>query len=104
MLHYTAGTIRVVVKNGRSGDEAAKYSLLSGVPLGARFSFTITDAGDGTMVFSATRGADTRRVSAPIPQAFRGATVRFQTGAYQLGKSGGGADEGGRVTFYGLTE
>jgi hypothetical protein len=103
MLHYKGGTIEVVVKKGRSGDAADRFTLLTGVPLGARFGFTIADAGDGTMVFSATRGAQTRRVSAEVPQSFRGATVRFQAGAYQLGE-GGGSDEGGRVTFHGLTE
>lgn len=104
MLHYKAGAIKVVVKKGQSGSDATTYPLLSGVPLGSRFSFTIADAGDGTMVFAATRGSDSRRVSAPIPGAFRGATVRFQAGAYQLGKPRDGADEGGRVTFYGLTD
>jgi len=104
MLHYTAGAIRVVVKEAQSGPTSDKYPLITGVPLGARFSYTITDAGNGNVVFSATYGANTRQVTIAIPEPFRGATVRFQAGAYQQGESSSGTSDGARITFHSLRE
>ena len=45
-------------------------------------------------------------MNAPLPAAFRGATVRFQAGAYQQDSSGTtapGPDDGARVTFSALS-
>ena len=45
-------------------------------------------------------------MNAPLPDAFRNATVRFQAGAYQQDSSGAGTaspDDGARVTFYALS-
>jgi len=102
MLHYDAGTIKVVVKEAQSGSTSDKYPLITGVPLGARFSYTISDLGNGSMTFSANYGTSTRSITAAIPQPFRGATVRFQAGAYQQGDSSSGATDGARLTFYTL--
>ncbi|HEX4246961.1 MAG TPA: polysaccharide lyase family 7 protein [Pseudonocardia sp.] len=102
MLHYDAGTIKVVVKEAQSGSTSDKYPLITGVPLGARFSYTISDLGNGNLVFSASYGTNTRSVTTQIPQPFRGATVRFQAGAYQQGDSSSGATDGARLTFYTL--
>jgi hypothetical protein len=102
MLHYDAGTIKVVVKEAQSGSTSDKYPLITGVPLGARFSYTISDLGNGSMTFSANYGTSTRSITAAIPQPFRGATVRFQAGAYQQGESSSGATDGARLTFYTL--
>jgi Alginate lyase len=105
MLHYKDGVIRVVVKQVQKGSTGQTYQLLTGVPLGARFDYTITDSGNGSLEFSAAYGTNTRRATAPLPEAFHGATVRFQAGDYQLGDSGADiASDGGRVTFYALTE
>jgi Alginate lyase len=127
MLHYDAGTIKAVVKQGQSGPTSNKYPLVSGVPLGGRFDYTISDTGDGNVVCTATSGSTTRSATIPIPAAFKGATVRFQAGDYQQADSTGsaskdadssGADssdissaaagssgqDGGRVTFFSLTE
>jgi Alginate lyase len=104
MLHYSAGAVRVVVKQAQSGSASDKYPLISGVPLGARFSFTISDAGNGSISFAASYGATNRSVTVPIPAPFRNATVRFQAGAYQQGESSGGAGDGARITFYSLRE
>ncbi len=108
MLHYTDGTIRVVVKKsrGKGGAEYDKQTLISGVPLGAWFTYTLSDTADGRLRATATYGSNTRTVDIPVPDAFTGATVRFQAGAYQLddaGSGGGGADGGG-VTYYQLVE
>jgi hypothetical protein len=104
MLHYQGGNLRVVVKNAHEGDSARTYPLITGVPLNQRFDFTISDLGNGSMVFAATYGAQTQRVTAPIPSAFTGGTVRFQVGDYQLAKDSDDPTDGGRVTFYRVDE
>ncbi len=106
MLHYRGGTVYVVVKRQQSGSAADRYALLPGVPLGARFDFSIRDNGNGTYTFTATYGQQAASRDAPLPAAFRGATVRFQAGAYQLSSAAPGtaADgDGARVTFYSLS-
>ena len=104
MLHYTAGALRVVVKERQSGSTSDNYPLLSGLPLGARFGYTISDSGDGNVTVAASYGSQHPKITAPIPSAFRNATVRFQAGAYQQGEKSSGAEDGARVTFYSLTE
>ncbi len=44
-------------------------------------------------------------MDAPLPPAFRGATVRFQAGAYQQDSSdsGAAAADGARISFSALT-
>ena len=104
MLHYQAGNLRVVVKTVQDGNSARTYPLITGVPLGQRFDFAISDLGNGSMVFAATYGAQSQRVTAPIPAAFTGATVRFQVGDYQQAKASNDPTDGGRVTFYRVDE
>jgi Alginate lyase len=105
MLHYDAGAITVVVKQQQSGPAAQKLTLLSEVVLGARFDYSLADNGDGSLTFTADDGSQHATMNAPLPDAFRGATVRFQAGAYQQGRSGHGAaaDDGARLTFFALT-
>ena len=106
MLHWRDGELRVVVKQERTGSAAKDYPLTSDVRLGARFDIGIVDNGDGTMTFTAGVDGDTPQATAPIPAAFRGATVRFQAGAYQQADSAGttaAPDDGARVTFSSLT-
>lgn len=120
MLHYQDGGIHAVVKQKleRGGPALQDYPLIDRVALGQRFDFTITDNGDGSMVFSASSSGVTKQATAPVPAAFAGQPVRFQIGDYQqsnedptgngpgggkvrssdTGGSGDGA--GGRVTFY----
>jgi Alginate lyase len=105
MLHYDSGTIKVVMKQAQSGSTSDKFPLITGVPLGSRFDFTISDPGTGSLVFTATYGSNTKRVTTAIPGPFKGATVRFQAGAYQQGEGGdGSSSDGARVTFYTLSE
>jgi len=124
MLHYDAGQIRVVVKQQQgSGGPTQKYLLISNVPLDSPFDYTITcartdtDRGTGNILVTATHGNDTRTATVPIPAPFHDATVRFQAGDYQQAESragsvdstsgassGQGGEDGGRVTFYRLTE
>ncbi len=106
MLFYTAGTVQMVVKQQQSGDAHINYPLLTEVPTGARFDYGIRDNGDGSLTFTADFGAQHAAVNAPLPDAFRNATVRFQAGAYQQDSSAGGSsspDDGARVTFYALS-
>jgi hypothetical protein len=107
MLHYTSGSLAVVVKQKRSGQEAIDYPLLSGIPLGARFSYVLRDNGDGTLTFTAGYQDITASINAPVPKSFRKAVVRCQAGAYQQASSKGTAataTDGARVTFYALDE
>lgn len=101
MLFYANGTLRAVVKQDRAGAAHTDVPLLSDVPLGTPFDYTITDNGDGTVTVTTTAGAHTATGSAPVPAAFSGATVRFQVGAYQQAPSSETAPEsdGARVAF-----
>jgi hypothetical protein len=103
MLHYSAGTIRVVVKHAQSGSASDKYPLVTDVPLGAWFDFSISDDGDGNMTFASTYGSKVRSMTVPIPQPFRGATVRFQAGNYQQSESCN-SEDGALVAFHTLQE
>ena len=77
--------------------------LLTDVPLGTPFTYSISDDGNGTLTFTATADGRTASGTATVPAAFNGAPVRFQAGDYQQAESkGGGADDGARVTFHAL--
>ena len=130
MLHYDAGLIRITVKHGTTGTDNDQHQLLSGIPLGAKFSYQLSDNGDGTVSFAVTYNGQTKSDSAAIPAGFKGQPVRFQAGDYQQATSTGGdsgdskgtdgstgsdsstdsaaangsGEDGGRVTFYSLTE
>jgi hypothetical protein len=105
MVFYAAGSVRAVVKQERSGDAHTDLPLLSDVPLGAPFDYSVSDRGDGTLAVTAGHAGRTRTATAPVPAAFAGASVRFQAGAYQQAPSAAaaGPDDGARVTFSALT-
>jgi hypothetical protein len=105
MMRYDGGALSVVVKQDQTGPTASRFPLLTGIPLGALFGFTISDNGDGHLAFTATGNGHTATATAPIPAPFSGAAVRFQTGAYQQADSKGAAapDDGARVIFHGLS-
>jgi len=104
MLRYQQGRVRVVVKQVQDGDELINYPLLDNVQVGDTFEYSITDNGDGNMIFTTTMGGVSHQSVAPIPAAFRGASVRFQAGDYQQASTPGGPDDGGRVTFHALSQ
>lgn len=105
MLFYGNGAVRAVVKQEQSGNGHTDVPLLTGVPVGTAFDYTITDAGDGNLAFTAGSAGRTATGAAPIPAAFAGAPVRFQAGAYQQAPSSPAAapDDGARVTFSAIT-
>jgi hypothetical protein len=103
-LRFEDGQVRVVVKQKQSGTTSSRYSLLNNVGLDGSFDFTITDPGDGDLVFSAVRDGAIYQVAAPIPIPFQGRTVRFQAGDYQQADDSVGAQDGGQVIFNHLAE
>jgi hypothetical protein len=104
MLRVQDKAVRVVVKQVQHGHKLINYPLLDNVGLNTRFDFSITDRGDGSMVFTATRNGQTKQVVAPVPADFQGATVRFQAGDYQQANDPAGAQDGGRVIFHQLAQ
>jgi len=77
--------------------------LLTDVPLGTRFAYSISDDGNGTLTFTATADGRTATGTAAVPAPFNGAPVRFQAGDYQQAEAEGApADDGARVTFHAL--
>ncbi|WP_328607641.1 polysaccharide lyase family 7 protein [Amycolatopsis sp. NBC_00345] len=104
MLYYSGGTVHVKVNQQLSaGSNYLDYPLLTGVGLGAAFSYTITDRGDGTLRFSATRDGSTEEKTAPVPSVWSGEDVRFQAGDYEQLKGDPEDGDGGKVTFSVLT-
>jgi hypothetical protein len=106
MMFYDGGAVKAVVKQEQSGDAHTDVPLLTAVPLGASFDYSITDGGDGTLTVTAGYQGRTMSGSAPVPAAFAGQTVRFQAGAYQQAPSAGATaapDDGARVTFSAIT-
>jgi hypothetical protein len=78
MLRVQNDRVLVVVKQVHSGNGLIEYPLLDGISVNSRIDYTITDLGKDTMLFSASKAGTTRQAKAPVPPAFRGATVRFQ--------------------------
>ena len=103
MVHWRSQSIVVVVKNAMSGSSSQTSTLLSGVPLGARFSYAITDDGDGALTVTATCDGRTNRMNVRVPAVFLGSDVRFQVGDYQQATAAVSPADGGRVTFYSIT-
>ncbi len=104
LMHYDGGTVRLAVKRTRHGSASDILPILTGVPIGARFDYTITDPGNGTIAATATYAGVTKQVVTPIPQTFRNAAVRFQAGAYQQDAVRGGDQDGIRLTYFTLRE
>jgi hypothetical protein len=104
MLHYRDGDLRVVVKQKHKGSDLQSYPLLTGVPLNERFDIAISDIGNGQMTFSATYNGQTKQASSPVPDTFHDETVRFQVGDYQQADDSKGPNDGGKVTFYQISE
>jgi hypothetical protein len=104
MVRYQKDAVKVIVKQVQNGDDKLEYPLLEDLPLNTRFDFTISDNGTGEMTFTATRDGKTTDVTAPVPAAFIGATVRFQAGDYQQADNPGSPTDGGRVVFHQLAE
>jgi len=99
MLHWRGGDIVVVVKKALSGSGAQNFTLVQGVPLNGRFSYTLTDDGDGDLTMTATYDGRSHQATARIPGVFLGTEMRFQVGDYQQAETGTSSADGGRVLF-----
>jgi hypothetical protein len=96
-LRYDNGTVNVIA------DRGASCTLLTGVALGQRFSYQITQRGYYLLFAASTtvgRRTVRRAVITGLPDAMRGTTGRFSAGDYQQDVLIAGS--AGRVTFYGL--
>lgn len=96
-LRYDNGSVNVIA------DRGASCTLLTGVRLGQRFSYQITQRGNYLLFAASTtvRGHTvSKAVITGIPDAMRGSTARFSAGDYQQDVQLAGS--AGRVTFYGL--
>ena len=100
MLHWRNGSIVVVVKKVVQGSSSQTVTLLTGVPLGATFSFTLSDEGNGSIGLSAAYEGRSEQASVTAAAAFLDTDQRFQVGDYQQAVSGSSASDGGRATFY----
>ncbi|MFG2845900.1 polysaccharide lyase family 7 protein [Kitasatospora sp. NPDC048296] len=103
MLHWRDGNIVAVVKQALQGSDSRTVTVFAGVPLGARFGYTITDQGNGSVAITVTYNGETRQVTRHAKAVFLGTDERFQAGDYQQAVTSGSPADGGRVTFYGLT-
>jgi hypothetical protein len=102
MLHWRDGNIVAIVKTVMHGSSSQSITLLKGVPLNARFSYSMTDEGNGTLSLTATCNGATKTVTTQVVPAFMGTDERFQVGDYQQATSSSSASDGGRVTFYAI--
>lgn len=102
MLHWREGNIVVVIKTEMHGSGSQTVTLLTGVPLGAKFSYQMTDDGDGSLTLTAAYDGQARQAVVPVESVFMGTDERFQVGDYQQAESGTSVKDGGRVTFYGI--
>lgn len=103
MLHYRNNGQLVVVtrKNPTSGSTSA--TVLTGVPMNAAFSYTITQNGM-KMTVTATYGSKHGSAVIAVPTSFRGMDVRFQAGDYQQTDANNSATDGGRLTVTAISQ
>jgi hypothetical protein len=103
MLHWRDGSIVVIVKTELHGSSSQSVTLLTGVPLDARFSYSMTDDGNGSLTLSASYNGQSQQSTVQVVAAFIGTDERFQVGDYEQAVSGTSPTDGGRVTFYSIT-
>ncbi|HXR71330.1 polysaccharide lyase family 7 protein [Actinocrinis sp.] len=103
MLHYRNNGQLIVVtrKNPTSGSTSA--TVLTGIPMNAAFSYTITQSGM-KMTVTATYGGKHGSAVVAVPASFRGMDVRFQAGDYQQNNANNSATDGGRLTVTALSQ
>jgi hypothetical protein len=102
MLHWRNGNIVVIVKQVMHGSTSQSVTLLTEVPLGARFSYVMTDQGNGTLTLTAAYNGQANQATVQVATPFMGTDERFQIGDYQQATSSSSPSDGGRVTFYAI--
>jgi Alginate lyase len=101
MLHYQSGQIVVVTRKSPTVAGSTTATVLTGIPLNAAFSYTISQSGTQFLV-SAAYGAKTGHATIPVPGPFKGSDVRFQAGDYQQSDANQSSTDGGRLTVTAL--
>jgi Alginate lyase len=101
MLHYQSGKIVVVTRKSPTVAGSTTVTVLTGIPLNAAFSYTITQSGSQFLV-SAAYGAKTGHATIAVPGPFKGSDVRFQAGDYQQTDANQSSTDGGRLTVTAL--
>ena len=97
-LHYQGGKVYGFIHG-----QSSEYDLMSGVPLGATFSASITASGN-TVKFSATYNGQTATQTATGISSWVGQTMHFQAGDYEQDEPGSASTDGGRVSFSALAQ
>lgn len=104
MLHYRDnGQIVVVTRKDPTVAGSTTATVLTGVPMNAAFSYTITQSGTKFTV-TATYGSKHGSATITVPGSFRGMDVRFQAGDYQQTNANNSATDGGRLTVTALSQ
>lgn len=104
MLHYrNNGELVVVTRKDPTVAGSTTATVLTGVPMNAAFSYTITQSGTKFIV-TATYGSKHGSATITVPASFRGMDVRFQAGDYQQTNANNSATDGGRLTVTALSQ
>jgi len=102
MLHYRGGDIVVVTRKSPTAGGSTTATVLTKVPLGAVFSYTIEQSGSKFLV-SAAYGSKSGHATVSVPSSFKGMDVRFQAGDYQQTDANQSSTDGGRLTISALS-
>ena len=110
MLHYkhtssdaaNSGRVFLVVRTNPTVAGTDTATVLSGVPMNAAFSYTITANGSSFTV-SATSGSKSGKSTIALNSSFKGKDVRFQVGDYQQTEANNSSTDGGKLTINALT-
>ena len=103
MVDYKSGKLYVMVASGTSV-AASFYTLLTGVPLDAAFSYRVADNGNGTLTIGASASGQSKSYTVAIPSVLRGVSGHFSAGDYEQGKGSSGSTDGGKVLFTALNQ
>lgn len=103
MLHYASGDLTVWVRPTPSTGSKKVATVLTGVPLNASFSYTITEKGS-SMKVSVAYGGKTGSSTIALGSGFDGMDLRFQAGDYQQSDANSSSTEGGKLTFTALSQ
>jgi hypothetical protein len=110
MLHYkhtssdaaNSGRIYLVVRTNPDVAGTDTATILTGVPMNAAFSYTIT-ANGGSLTVSATSGSQSGNSTKALNSSFKGKDVRWQVGDYQQSDANDSSTDGGRLTVDALS-
>lgn len=95
LYYYATGDIQLGIENDPTGGQTAH--LITNVPLGTKFSYTVQLTGDGTIAL----GIDGATTTFTMPASFNGYGQYFKAGDYDQ-TAGTDATIGATVKFYAL--